>query len=53
MYKYNIKGELIANCEQTFDSFCDALSRFTKNTFGFTKFKIFSFEMNKTIADNF
>lgn len=52
MYKYS-NNNIIASCEQTFDSFCGALTRFTQNTFGFTEYEIINLDLNKTIANNF
>lgn len=52
MYTY-LNNNLVATCEQMFDSFCGALTRFTKNEYGFTKFKLIDLELNKTIVDNF
>lgn len=52
MLKYNNNNEVMAAYEQSFVSFCEALTKFVQNDFGFTEYNIINLETNKTIASN-
>lgn len=52
MLKYNGNNEVMAAYEQDFTSFCEALTKFVQNDFGFTEYNIINLETNKTIASN-